>query len=202
MCAPLSVNNVNLNKMENQSETPLFFVDQSEIEGLADFLKGFSDAVLSGRVQRPNDSKTYRTKFRDKVRSVINEVEEMLVNKNKAYGNAALEPLRIFSKADSTDGILLRIDDKLNRIKNVGITPETEDSVMDLIGYLVLLKISQKENGKKQDIIEKSNSISVADKEERALSDHSGAGSKQNTSSTSEVPFSYTSGSPESGKPF
>ena len=37
---------------------------------------------------------------------------------------------------------------KLSRIKNRGINPDTEDSVTDLLGYLVLLKIAlKKERG-------------------------------------------------------
>lgn len=39
----------------------------------------------------------------------------MLLAKNAAYGNSALEPVRIFSKADPTEQIRVRIDDKLSR---------------------------------------------------------------------------------------
>ena len=35
-----------------------------------------------------------------------------------------------------------RLDDKLARIKNKGINDKTEDTVDDLIGYLLLLKMS------------------------------------------------------------
>ena len=49
-------------------------------------------------------------------------------------------PIQVFQK-NKIDGILGRIDDKLNRIKTVGINDKTEDSVNDLIGYLIHLKI-------------------------------------------------------------
>ena len=65
----------------------------------------------------------------------------LLILKNKAYGDSALEPVRIFSKSSSVDGLLVRIDDKLSRIKNMGISSASEDTLMDLIGYLILLKI-------------------------------------------------------------
>ena len=41
------------------------------------------------------------------------------------------------------------MDDKIARIKNKGITDKTEDTVDDLIGYLLLLKmaIERKERG-------------------------------------------------------
>ena len=55
----------------------------------------------------------------------------------------ALKPNRIFSKCSATEQLLVRIDDKLNRImKGAGLLANDEDVVNDLIGYLVLLKIS------------------------------------------------------------
>jgi predicted RNA-binding protein associated with RNAse of E/G family len=39
------------------------------------------------------------------------------------------------------EGLLIRIDDKLKRIKNGSLEKDDEDVVNDLIGYLVLLKI-------------------------------------------------------------
>ena len=66
----------------------------------------------------------------------------MLKEKNKAYGNTALNPTNIFSKLNASEAICARIDDKLARIKNKGINDETEDTVDDLIGYLLLLKMS------------------------------------------------------------
>ena len=64
---------------------------------------------------------------------------------NKAYGNTALNPPNVFSKLDSTEAICARLDDKLSRIKNRGINDKTEDTVDDIIGYLLLLKMSMEE---------------------------------------------------------
>jgi hypothetical protein len=70
---------------------------------------------------------------------------EMLVEKNTKYGDSALDPIRVFSKADPVEQIRVRIDDKLNRLmKGVGV--EDEDTVSDLIGYLVLLRIAARRN--------------------------------------------------------
>ena len=71
------------------------------------------------------------------------ETAEMLIKKNISYGNSALEPIRIFSKADSKEQIRVRIDDKLNRIQNDQAFPGDND-IDDLIGYLILLKIANK----------------------------------------------------------
>lgn len=68
------------------------------------------------------------------------EIAELLLEKNIAYGNSALNPIRIFSDASTSEQLLVRIDDKLNRLQN-GKEYKDEDAVDDLIGYLILLKI-------------------------------------------------------------
>ena len=75
-------------------------------------------------------------------------LEELLLRKNEKYGNSALEPIRIFSKASSTEQLLVRIDDKLSRIRTSGLDGPDEDTVVDLAGYLVLLLISRKSEQK------------------------------------------------------
>ncbi len=69
-------------------------------------------------------------------------IAEMLVEKNRAYGNSALAPVRVFSKASSEEQLLVRIDDKLSRLARGSAAGE--DVVADLIGYLVLLRIARK----------------------------------------------------------
>ena len=81
------------------------------------------------------------------IKDVGREIVMLLIKKNKDYGDTANHPPQIFSKLSAKEGILARIDDKLSRIKNKGINDETEDSVKDLIGYLILLKVQlKKEN--------------------------------------------------------
>ncbi len=91
------------------------------------------------------------------IANVCNQIKSLLLLKNKAYGDSALEPVRIFSKNDSLDGLLVRIDDKLSRIKNIGVSSNaTEDTLMDLIGYLVLLKVQlNKKNAAYKTVYEK-----------------------------------------------
>jgi uncharacterized protein (DUF2461 family) len=70
------------------------------------------------------------------------EIAHMLIKKNIAYGNSALEPVRIFSKADAREQLHVRIDDKLSRIMR-GTEYVGDNDIDDLIGYLVLLKIAK-----------------------------------------------------------
>ena len=75
---------------------------------------------------------------------VCDDIKDLLLQKNIKYGDSALDPLRVLSKASPKEQILVRIDDKLSRISRGDILHEDEDVIMDLIGYLVLLKIALK----------------------------------------------------------
>ena len=82
------------------------------------------------------------------IAEICNDIRDLLLTKNRAYGNSALNPIRVFSKADAKEQILVRIDDKLNRIKQGNdILDKDEDVIQDLIGYLILLKVWQYGNG-------------------------------------------------------
>lgn len=76
--------------------------------------------------------------FEKEVLEQLELINKTLLEKNAKYGDSALNPKRIFSKASTTEQIMTRIDDKLSRIAN---EDESEDSVLDLMGYLILLRI-------------------------------------------------------------
>jgi len=84
--------------------------------------------------------------FEEKIKEVLSDIENLLISKNAKYGNSALEPLGVFSKLSPKEGLLVRIDDKLKRIKNGSLEKDDEDVINDLIGYLVLLKIYTNES--------------------------------------------------------
>lgn len=90
--------------------------------------------------------------FQEEVYQVLSEITEMLIAKNQKYGNSAIEPLGIFSDLSPEEGLKVRIDDKLKRIKNGSLDRDDEDVVNDLIGYLVILKILQKDDKAKESI--------------------------------------------------
>ena len=80
--------------------------------------------------------------FAHDVRAELAAIGEMLIAKNKAYGNSALQPLRVFSSAAPTEQLRVRIDDKLSRLMRGSAAGE--DVVLDLIGYLVILRLAEK----------------------------------------------------------
>jgi hypothetical protein len=80
---------------------------------------------------------------RNKIKKKCKDLEDLLLMKNAKYGDAALDPLNIFSKANAVAGIKVRIDDKLKRIQNAGLVDATEDTLQDLAGYFILLMIAK-----------------------------------------------------------
>ncbi len=77
---------------------------------------------------------------KQEILSQVKSIAEMLVKKNEKYGNSAIQPKRIFSRANPVEQINIRIDDKLSRIANQDVN-EDEDAEFDLIGYLVLKRV-------------------------------------------------------------
>lgn len=84
--------------------------------------------------------------FAQEVHIVLVAVNDMLEKKNRKYGDSALNPKRIFSRASTVEQIKVRLDDKLSRLAS-GQADEDEDVLMDLLGYLVLFRIAQSRNG-------------------------------------------------------
>ncbi len=81
----------------------------------------------------------------DSQKDIIETCESLkrfLLEKNKRYGNSALEPINIFSKLSSAEGIKLQMDDKVKRIKNSDELRKND--VVDLMGYLILMCIHKK----------------------------------------------------------
>ena len=77
------------------------------------------------------------------IETVCDNIKRLLLRKNQKYGDSAINPSRIFSNANPTEQLLVRIDDKLSRIGKCGFNGDgDEDTLDDLIGYLILLKVA------------------------------------------------------------
>lgn len=74
---------------------------------------------------------------------VCDEVKQILIDKNRRYGDSAINPVRLFSKADPVEQINVRLDDKLSRIRSAQ-DDDTEDAELDLIGYLILKRVAKR----------------------------------------------------------
>jgi hypothetical protein len=78
---------------------------------------------------------------------VLREIRTLLVDKNRKYGDSALSPVRVFSKASAVEQINVRLDDKLSRLMS-GQLDDTEDVLTDMLGYLILLRIAEARSNK------------------------------------------------------
>ena len=85
------------------------------------------------------------TETQQKIRETLIGMRDLLLYKNQKYGDSALKPLSIFTKHikscdEKTASILVRLDDKLSRVRNAD-SLRTND-VADILGYCTLLLIS------------------------------------------------------------
>ena len=76
----------------------------------------------------------------DLIGVVCDDIRDLLIDKNKSYGNSVENPLKIFSSADWEERINVRIDDKLSRLSR-GSEYQGDDTEFDLIGYLILKRV-------------------------------------------------------------
>jgi hypothetical protein len=87
------------------------------------------------------------TKTQEEISNFFKNMGKMVVEKNRRYGNSALDPLNIFGKhtaqfPDPTmKNILVRLDEKLNRIKNA--SELRDNDMLDIAGYFALFFVKQ-----------------------------------------------------------
>lgn len=82
------------------------------------------------------------TTFVRSVHRILDGVADTVVSKNQAYGDSALNPVRIFSKADRMEQLFVRLDDKLSRVQR-GHEYPGDDTIRDIIGYCTLILIAR-----------------------------------------------------------
>lgn len=79
---------------------------------------------------------------KEKIIEIMDSMKDLLLYKNEKYGDSALSPNNIFYKGDSTNSILIRLDDKIGRIKNNPDSLPRMNDICDIIGYCTLLLVS------------------------------------------------------------
>lgn len=97
---------------------------------------------LETRVERSQEIVTRNAKETELIAAECDALKSMLLAKRAAYGNSALDPVRIFSKVDPIEQLKVRLDDKISRLMRGEAAGE--DVEKDLLGYLVLLRVARK----------------------------------------------------------
>jgi hypothetical protein len=110
---------------------------KSRVDQITKELKEGLTLVISSKAEI--DTKEITTQ--DKIDILFDNFREFLKEKNRRYGDSALHPMNIFSKASTEDQICNRLDDKLSRIMN-GNTLKKND-LSDIMGYISLLLIKK-----------------------------------------------------------
>lgn len=94
-------------------------------------------------VMKETEENYEHKKFCKALDEILDNLRNILKEKNKKYGNSALDPIRIFSKTNPKEQIKVRLDDKISRL-TLGSGEDTEDVFIDLTGYLILYMILDK----------------------------------------------------------
>lgn len=96
-------------------------------------LKGFDELIYNENQVSPSQKK---------IIEVCDSMKDLLLYKNEKYGDSALNPEPIFYKGNATNSILIRLNDKIGRIKNNAEELPRVNDVCDIIGYCTLLLVS------------------------------------------------------------
>lgn len=94
---------------------------------------------------KDNTPKYEKTETQERISEILDGMKDLLLYKNQKYGDSAINPICIFTKHiktcdTNTASILVRLDDKLSRVRNADEL-RTND-VADVLGYCSLLLIS------------------------------------------------------------
>ena len=121
-------------RIDHTNDTNIYFEYNSELFRLDTY--SFSQSFNKRKL-----TEVKKTGTQSKISEILDSMKSLLLYKNTKYGDSALTPKNIFYKGDSTNSILIRLDDKLGRIMNNQDEIRVND-VCDLIGYLTLLLVS------------------------------------------------------------
>ena len=78
----------------------------------------------------------------EKIEQVFDNFKEFLLEKNRRYGDSAVNPLKIFSLHEPENPICSRLDEKLQRVLSSDAGIRFNDTA-DCIGYLLLLCVQK-----------------------------------------------------------
>ena len=129
------------------------FIDDVKTKPVVENLSGLSNEGLMRKIRTMEiiDPDKYETEVvNNDIDKVYKGMSDLVAEKNRRYGNSVMEPIGIFTNlvsennSESLNGILIRLGDKLKRIKNAEkICNLRKNDVSDLIGYLSFLCVEQ-----------------------------------------------------------
>lgn len=122
----------------NVTDGHIYILKNAPFDKVIDFFKN----NMTSKKDEPVSASNVPTDTQKRITEVLDGMKDLLLYKNQKYGDSAIKPKKIFYKGDSTNSILIRLDDKICRvISNTEERPRVND-VADIIGYCTLLLIS------------------------------------------------------------
>lgn len=122
-----------------------FYCGENRSEGKGVVCPYLKDGCLNGEKWTLVSQTTQDKTTQDKIEILFNTFKEFLKEKNKRYGDSALNPDNVFIKNKTQDDscyqIYNRLNDKISRIKNS--TELKKNDISDAFGYLALLLIEK-----------------------------------------------------------
>jgi hypothetical protein len=122
--------------------------DESHLKKINEQLKEdikelWKEHEIKGEIMEDkNEEEIMLTESQIAIIACMDSMKEFLLEKNRRYGDSALHPKRVFSKATTDEQILVRLDDKISRIQNSDELRKND--ICDAIGYLTLLCVAKR----------------------------------------------------------
>ena len=132
--------------------------DKQNVENV-DAVKGIARNVEKMEDKKEKDANDYSAEYqlktpaersRDKISSVVENLREMLLAKNKNYGNSAFQAPALLPDLPAEKAIFVRMSDKVARLAQLTsgekdrVGESIEDTLYDLAGYCVLAIIAMR----------------------------------------------------------
>lgn len=131
-----------------RTTTASYRYDTKEAKDLADefqeYLDGLAHATDEEIMQKWDDSQfaNQESEYQKRIAEAFDSVRDMMLKKNEEYGDSVFQSIELFGHSiDAMTACLARISDKFKRLETLGLSEASVDTLDDLVGYLIALKL-------------------------------------------------------------
>lgn len=121
---------------------------QTIVEYIDELIKEKNNNKFTSSYRPPTEEDLYAEEYKQenyyqyRIAEACDDIKTLLLTKNAAYGDSAFNEVSIFGNTiPAKDAVLCRLADKVKRMETVGMNDGVEQTLDDLIGYAIILKI-------------------------------------------------------------